>query len=195
MRELRCHSSSSSPSTSTARRPAVPAPARQYPNLSDAHAHVERRHHITMRGSTTNDYSDWHQHTSAERQRNFLLPTSTSQPRPTTDRRQHIPTSWTPSAAAFDTAPQTGAVPGTTVTPRAAHVVCSLRAGGTEAGASSGSDIRSGSALRAHAHVHTTFIASHTKPSAPHFRRLPFAQHGSGTHHGLWGLLWGKTYR
>jgi len=72
MRELGCHSSSSSPSTSTARRPAVPAPARQYPNLPDAHAHVERRHHITMRGSTTNDYSDWHQHTSAERQLNFF---------------------------------------------------------------------------------------------------------------------------
>ena len=78
------------------------APARQYPNLPDAHAHVERRHHIrTMRGSTTNDYSDWHQHPSSERQLIFLLPTSTSQPRPTTDRRQHISNSWTPSAGSF----------------------------------------------------------------------------------------------
>ena len=49
------------------------APARQYPNLPDAHAHVERRHHIrTMRGSTTNDYSDWHQHPSSERQLIFF---------------------------------------------------------------------------------------------------------------------------
>ena len=161
LRELGCHSSSSL-------RPLQPLAGRlfstseQYPNLPDAHTYVERRHRIrTMRGSTTNDYSDWHQHPSSERQLIFFaadLDKSASADDGPPAAYLHLldAVCW----QLFLRHHRPGAVPGTTVTPHAAHVVCSLWAGGKGAGASSGSDIRAGSALPAHAHTYTCTLPS-----------------------------------
>jgi len=102
LRELGCHSSSSFPSTSTARRPAFqhqrgstptcPTPMHTWNDATTSELCVAPRPMtipigISIHPANANSF--------------FLLPTSTSQPRPTTDRRQHISTSWTPSAGSF----------------------------------------------------------------------------------------------